>query len=392
MEQLIEKYVGKLVSTKLVAKDDIHLGVMDDELIWNRNNSSTEILKDLFSTLNINSILFARPSEPYRSIIDFLAETSDGTIYPKDTETRTFLHDLPVSDSFDSISLTKNLKLRKGVIIPQKGLVTYGIVSPEQAYVFFSSICFATFVKFFSDYLNHKREKSTSTKEEEVFKKVVSFLPDLPNNSPDLLQGPFLTDDTIYKAMCEVGKKTVEYGLVDSYFGNISYFHNSTIYISQTGTSLEELEGVIDPVPLDGTSCTGVTASSELSAHRGVYEKSNIKTILHGHPKFSVILSMDCMERKSCPNSNSCHINCTKNRTVVNTPIITGEVGTGPRGLWKTLPNALCKENIKGAIVYGHGVFTSGTKDFNTPFKTLLETEINCKKTYFNLINSLNLN
>jgi ribulose-5-phosphate 4-epimerase/fuculose-1-phosphate aldolase len=65
-----------------------------------------------------------------------------------------------------------------------------------------------------------------------------------------------------------VGRYTVEKGYVDSFFGNISYFDGRTIFISQTASSLDELEGHLDPVLLDGSSTAGISASSELPAHR----------------------------------------------------------------------------------------------------------------------------
>ena len=59
--------------------------------------------------------------------------------------------------------------------------------------------------------------------------------------------------------------------MVDSYFGNISYRDGNTIYISQTGSSLDDLAGCIDPCPVDGSTCAAITASSEYSAHRDIY-------------------------------------------------------------------------------------------------------------------------
>jgi len=50
-----------------------------------------------------------------------------------------------------------------------------------------------------------------------------------------------------------------------------------------------------------------------------------------------------------------------------------GEVGTGPTGLCRTLPPALAHHT--GAMVLGHGVFTTGRQDFNEAFRTLLDIE-----------------
>ncbi len=94
--------------------------------------------------------------------------------------------------------------------------------------------------------------------------------------------------------MSQAGKQVVADRLVDSFFGNVSYCLNHILYISQTGAALDELDGCIDPVPLDGSTSAGITASSELSAHLEIIARTGCRAILHGHPRFSVILSMDC--------------------------------------------------------------------------------------------------
>lgn len=91
---------------------------------------------------------------------------------------------------------------------------------------------------------------------------------------------------------------------------------------------------------------------------------------------------MDCHKR-NCRNLGKCHKNCSEKRNINGIPIVPGEVGTGPFGLCNTVPPAL-KIN-DGVIVYGHGVFTTGTDDFNSPFAKILEIERMCKKEYMRL-------
>ena len=166
---------------------------------------------------------------------------------------------------------------------------------------------------------------------------------------------------------------------MDSYFGNISYCNETTLYISQTGSSLDALPGCVDPCPLDGSSCAPITASSELSAHLDIVKRTGAKAILHGHPKFSVILSMDC--DIECESKSECHKVCPHSRSVRGIPIVSGEVGTGRYGLCHTVPKAV--EKGGGVIVYGHGVFTTGQTDFNEAFKKLVEIENACRNEYF---------
>ncbi|MBN1531727.1 MAG: class II aldolase/adducin family protein, partial [Spirochaetes bacterium] len=172
--------------------------------------------------------------------------------------------------------------------------------------------------------------------------------------------------------------------MVDSFFGNISCRMGSGILISQTGSSLDELAGLIDLCHLDNSSTAGITASSELSAHRGIYAGTDRGTILHGHPKFSVILSMLCGD-ESCGNRGRCHILCDKKRFVGDVPVVPGEVGTGPTGLCNTLPPALTG---RGAIVWGHGLFTTGAVDFTDAFRHLVDIERMCFGEYGAILKS----
>lgn len=386
MKQLCDKYARKLVAQGICDKDAPLVGGLDAELVWNREDPRCQVLAEVFDKLSINSLVFSRPAEPYATIVDFLAERHPETIRPEDTETRTFLHEIPVSRTFTAEAIADGLRKRKAVIVPGQGIVSFGTVSPEQGFVFYSSTIFACFVLFFSDYLAAARRGSPDAEYRATFEKVVALLPEPRTKLPALADSPPDTEDKVLEAMAEAGRAVVEYGLVDSFFGNISYRLGDTVYISQTGSSLDELEGCIDPCPMDGSTTHGITASSELTAHEDVYRRADVRCILHGHPKFSVIMSMDCA-RTDCDDRGACHVKCTECRTVSGVPIVPGEVGTGPTGLCNTLPPAVASSGA--AIVHGHGLFTSGETDFNQAFKRLLETENMCRELYFRTIRKL---
>jgi len=381
MERLIRKYVDKLIRSGLADAGTPLLGARDAELLWNREDVDRDILEEVFAGLHISALLFAPPAEPYRTVVDFLARTAPRRIIePEDTETRTFLHDLPVVTAFEPTEIIQALKNRKCAILPGRGIITYGTVSPEQAFVTFSSACFACFVKFFADVLRDVRTGVSCPEQQTAFQRALKFLDPPTRLDFPLRPGPFRDEASVLTAMEEAGKATVDCRLVDSYFGNISCLFNDTLYISQTGSSLDELRGCIDPVPLDGSSCVGITASSELSAHRAIVIGGTNQTILHGHPKFSVILSLAC-EEKNCELRGKCHLRCPRPRQAGGVPIVPGEVGTGPHGLCHTVPPAL--DGQRGVIVYGHGVFTVGKTDFNDAFSALLEIENACREQYF---------
>jgi ribulose-5-phosphate 4-epimerase/fuculose-1-phosphate aldolase len=404
MDQLVNKYAAKLISARLaenIGPSRPLVGGLDDTLVWNRKGPEIPVLENVFQGLSINSLVFLRPKAPYDKIIRFLASQAletNGLIQPKDCETRTFLHDLPVVDKFCPLKIIEVLKKRKSVIIaspaddpdfPGPAVIAHGNVSPEQGFVSISSVIFACFVKFFTDYLEQLHLGLADQNYHDLFDNLAPGLASQALHLPPLMKGPFSTEEQVYAAIVEAGRKTVEYGLVDSYFGNISYCQDNILYISQTGSSLDELEGCIDPVPLDGSSSAGLTASSELTAHLKTINQTKCQAILHGHPRFSVILSMDCEPEKknSCEYSDQCHIKCPEKRFINQVPIVPGEVGTGPTGLCNTLPRAF--ENSESVIVYGHGLFTIGKNDFSQAFAELLDVETKCRASYFKKVRQL---
>jgi ribulose-5-phosphate 4-epimerase/fuculose-1-phosphate aldolase len=381
MESLIHRYEKKLIDRKLADPGDPVLGELNTEMVWNRDHPNITVLEEIMSGLNINSLLFSAPATPYKSIIDYLAEVTADTITLKDNETRTFLHDIPVVKTFSPLLVIQGLKNRKCVIVKDHGLVTWGTVSPEQTYVNFSSVLFSCFVKFFADYLTAASRGGITPRQRETFENAILFLNPVPQIKPSLMKGPFESETDVYDAISQAGKPVVNYGLVDSVMGNISYRYNHALYISQTGSFLDELEGCIDPCPLDNSSCTGITASSELPTHLEIARNSENNAILHGHPRFSVIMSMFCEQEKTCKFDGECHVKCPEKRYVGNVPIVTGESGTGPTAIVNTVPLAVSRH--KAAIVYGHGVFTAGRDDFNTPFSMLCDIERMCREEYF---------
>lgn len=415
MIALLTKYAAKLAASGLCAPGDVLLAALDDELAWSiAGDPRQPLMQEIFAGLNISALLLARPAGAYQGVMAELARQAletgptDGwaSITPGDCETRTFLHDLPVVDGLSAQGVIQALRQRKGCVVLHEGVAhvaAFGTVSPEQAYVTFSSMCFACFVAYFAEHLRTQRTGQLTPEHRSSFKRIAALLPPDRADLPDLLPGPFATEDAAREAIIQAGRHTVEYGLVDSYFGNISYRlpinGSDTILISQTGSSLDELGACIDPCRMDGSSCAGITASSEYSAHKAVYEGVSARAILHGHPRFSVILSLDC-ERLDCPKLGECHRACDTPRSVgdgtdasagLHIPIVPGEVGTGPFGLCNTLPPALIgtKGGRRGAIVYGHGLFTLGAVDFRNAFATLMDVEHFCRAEYFRRVAEL---
>jgi len=376
MLEQVNKYLDKLLKQGLVSdRQHVALYGLDDELYTNQGKVSQWVY-DVFGKLNINSLLVARPEPVLWAIINELTRYDEEMIEPRDCESLTFIHDIPVIARMDALDIAKALNRRKGCIIKGVGIVTSGTVSLEQAFISFSSICFATFVKYFSDFINATSGIDSKSKFETArIEKVMELL---SLSEPDLFENNLSADiprdeDTILEAMNMAGKAIVEAALVDSFFGNISCRHEASIYISQTGSSLDELPGYIDAVPLDGSSSCELTSSSELGAHIKIYAITGDRVILHGHPKFSVIMSM-----------YGPPLGFHEKRYVEDIPVVTGEVGSGKHGLVHTLPPAM--KDGGSAIVHGHGTFCSDARSFHEAFDRLMGIEHMCYKACRDLV------
>lgn len=372
-----EKYLMKLRNLKMT---DSAVFLYDSGTIDVYGNGDADgFLFDVMKKLGTPVLFFGRPSEPFFTILNTVA--SHGDFSPNDSETRTFLHTIPVLDSADASAAADSLRRRKAVWIKNHGILTSAPYGAEQAYVYFCSVIFSGFVKFFTDAgdkaaANERFDRSLVRL---MFEKYLHFIPIM--HKPALMSDIFLSRRSITTAMSEAGRASVNMGLVDSFFGNVSAYHDGNIYISRTGSSLDELDSEIDICPMDESRCTGLTASSELASHRRIYEMTDSRVILHAHPRFSVIMSMMCQE--VCSGRGRCHYSCEAERFLRSVPIVAGEVGNGPRAMVNTMPPAV--KSHKSAIVYGHGIFTVSAKDFNEAFARLIQTESDALTLYHHL-------
>jgi ribulose-5-phosphate 4-epimerase/fuculose-1-phosphate aldolase len=379
----LEKYAKKLVSDCSATPERIAVAAKDDEIISCGDPQLAGIATQVLERLNALSLVVASPSLPFADLLVRRAGAEVNCIEPQDTETRTFLHDIPfirrseLSDN-PAEQVAPLLGNRKGVVVEGIGIFASGGVTVEQAYINYSSVFHSTFVKYLQDLLQTGYLLPEESGAVDSF--FSEWLHPLTDEGLTFRNGPLESSGEILSEMATVGRYTVERGLVDSFFGNISCRTDRLIYISQTAASLDALAGCIDPVPFDNSSTVGITASSELAAHRRIFETSDAKVILHGHPKFSVVMSMLC-ERKDC-SITDCWRDCPHVRFLGGTPVVAGEIGAG--GLAKRVPPVIAAPGR--AIVYGHGVFTIGRKGFAEAFRAMVEVENWCRSEYRRLL------
>lgn len=384
MHAQLEKYAKKLLTDRSAIPGRIAVVAKDDELIsFGESAELVEVARGVLERLNALSLVAAAPSLPFVDLLIKRAGEDCHCIEPQDTETRTFLHDIPFIRRCELAAnpaeqIAPLLGNRKGVVVEGLGIFASGGVTVEQAYINYSSVFHSTFVKYLQDLL---QTGFIFPEESGIVDSFFSeWLLPLTAEGLEFYSGSLESSQDILREIATVGRYTVERGLVDSFFGNISCRTDKLIYISQTAASLDALAGCIDPVPFDNSSTVGITASSELAAHRRIFETSDARVILHGHPKFSVVMSMLC-ERNDCTVID-CWRDCPNVRFLGGTPVVAGEIGAG--GLARRVPPVIAGPGR--AIVYGHGVFTLGRKGFAEAFSAMVEVENWCRGEYRRLL------
>lgn len=386
MRDQIAKYAGKMLADRSALPGRIACAAHDDTLLSDGNPELARLCERVLSSLSCLGLAAARPSLPFADFLVRRAKEGEDRIVPPDTETRTFLHDIPFLrreelEENPAGRIASLLGNRKGMIAEGLGIFANGTVTVEQAYINYSSVFHAVFVKYLLDLLTEGFLLPGEKEAFETFRR--EWLLPLSAEGLAFRSGPLEETETIYAEVAAVGRYTVERGLVDSFFGNISCRAGDVIYISQTAASLDELAGRIDPARTDNSSTTGITASSELPAHRRIYEESGARTILHGHPKFAVVMSMLCAE-KDCPVKD-CWKDCDKVRLLGDIPVVAGEIGAG--GLAKRVSPVIATPGK--AVVYGHGVFTLGRTDFAEAFRSMVAVENWCREEYFRRLSAI---
>ncbi len=387
MRDQITAYLGKLEADRSAEAGCMAFAAQDDIMLTGGAEELSRIAGEILGHLNCLALCVARPSLPFADFLLRRTAPHESVLIPHDTETRTFLHDIPflrrdqLRDDGAS-AIARLLASRKGVIVEGLGIVATGTLTIEQAYINWSSVFHSTFIHYLKDLLH---TGFILTEEMNAFRNFRNcWLSPLTVDGLEFRGGPLQHKMEILDEICRVGRYTVQRGLVDSFFGNISYSDGDLIYISQTASSLDTLEGCIDPVPFENSSTVGITASSELAAHRQIFVATGCRSILHGHPRFAVIMSMLCDDADGC-QVKDCWRDCPKVRFLGGTPVVAGEIGAG--GLAKNVPPVIGEPGR--AIVYGHGVFSIGRNDFKEAFQALVDVENWCRNEYFKRFDQL---
>jgi len=355
----------------VAAVDEVPVGAGDDTLL--------ALAAQVLERLPAAGLAAGAPPFPFAEFLLRREAPDARALVPRDAETRTFLHEIPIlragpAGSAGAARIAGALRQRKAVLVEGVGFVAAGPLDPGQACTAYSCAVHGALVKYLVDVA---RDGFLVPGEEEAFGDLAArWLAPLPHAEPAFGEEPLEEPRAVAAAMAEAGRLTAAMGLVDASFGNVSYRTRDAIYISRTGAPLDDLAGEIDAVSLDGSSTAGITASTELPAHRAIYENCGVRAILHGHPKAAVVTSLLCDE-KDCPILD-CWRDCDRVRFAGGVPVVAGEPGAG--GLAERVAPAV--REYGRALVYGHGIFAAGRSGLAEAFTALVEAENRCRKEY----------
>jgi ribulose-5-phosphate 4-epimerase/fuculose-1-phosphate aldolase len=380
VKRQIEKYAARLLRDRSAAPGRYAFAAKDGGTVAEGDPELVRLAEGALSRLSRKALLVARPSLPFAELLVRRAPRGRRRIVPRDSESRTFLHDIPFlragkGENDPSARIAALLSSRNAGIVEGVGIVAAGAATVEQAYVHYSSVFHATFVKYLEELL---RDGFLVPGEEEALGEFRDGWPaPIPEEGRTFRRGPLVERAHILEELAEVGRRTVERGLVDSVFGNISCLAGGVIHISRTGASLDDLEGNVVAVPLDSPPSAAHAASSDLPIHRRIYEAGAVRVILHGHPRFTVLLSLLCRE-KECGAADRAR-DRGRMRFPADAPLLGGEAGEVEGGT--KVPEAVASRGI--AVVRGHGVFAVGREGFAEPFRSMAVLENRCRSEYF---------
>ncbi len=177
----------------------------------------------------------------------------------------------------------------------------------------------------------------------------------------------------MWREFNKFGKKLVQYGLTHSHFGNMSVRVGDKMFITRSGSMLDELdENQVVEVHLHKPTSFDIIASSELIVHREIYKNTSALAIIHAHSPFAIILSLLIDEKEIIPmDSESIYF-------LHEIPIITGKVGSTE--LAHNAADAL--KDHKAVIIKGHGTIAIG-KILEEAYVHTCCVEHACKVKYF---------
>ncbi|MDD5455942.1 MAG: class II aldolase/adducin family protein [Candidatus Margulisbacteria bacterium] len=177
----------------------------------------------------------------------------------------------------------------------------------------------------------------------------------------------------IFKQIQRVGKKLFNLGLNNSHSGNISVRSGNFVYITHTGSMLDDLKlKSIVKVHITDKTEKDKNASMELIVHRAIYQSNpQVNAIVHAHAPYSVIMGIKNREIIPVDMEGQYYLKCIPVMKVKNT-IASADVAKGIKKY---------TQNNNTVIVDKHGVFAWG-KTLEEAYHYISVTESACRINY----------
>ncbi|MGD1004183.1 MAG: aldolase [Methanoregulaceae archaeon] len=164
-----------------------------------------------------------------------------------------------------------------------------------------------------------------------------------------------------------IGKRLFDEHLVGGNFGNISIKVKNGMYITSTGSFLDD-PGDLVLVNFEGE--VPPQTSSEFRVHRQIYRKTQHSAIVHAHPPYAVAASL--VFDNIIPKDSEGQLLCPSIPVVVERP--------GSDELAQNVANSLIDSNL--VIARGHGTFAAG-KSLNEAYLFTSLAEYSCRVITF---------
>jgi hypothetical protein len=215
VREQIAKYAARLLADRSAAPGAAAFAAQDDVIIAGGESGLARLAGDVLGSLSCLALCAARPALPFADFLVRRARPGESRIVPRDTETRTFLHDIPFLrreelSTDPAARIARLLGNRKGVVAEGIGIVANGAVTVEQAYINYSSVFHATFVKYLYDLL---ADGFLLPGEEEAFREFrARWLAPVAAAGLAFREGPLRNAAEVLEEVAAVGRYTVARG------------------------------------------------------------------------------------------------------------------------------------------------------------------------------------
>jgi len=172
--------------------------------------------------------------------------------------------------------------------------------------------------------------------------------------------------------LISAGKQLYERGLQTTRSGNVSARDGTVFWITRTGTNLARLTATqFVQVELDARAAIPREASVESPVHRGVYNASSARAIVHAHPPYAIAAAEAVGEGGITPIHNEALVGL-KWIPVIETSVAGEDTGEAVDGIARQL------SRWPALVIRGHGAFTIGENIDEALYRMVLLEEV-CK-------------